>query len=73
MTIKLFGAAVLLASITLIAQAPGSDPRSPAPDPRLGYTDTPDARKMRAFFEWGNKTTLDALAKRFASGAKAAR
>jgi hypothetical protein len=32
--------AVALASIGLVAQAP-SDPRSPTPDPRLGYTDTP--------------------------------
>src|SRR5688572_32651172 len=39
----------------------------------LGYTDTPDAQKMRAFFEFGNKATLDALMKRFASAGGATR
>jgi hypothetical protein len=33
----------------------------------LGYTSDSDSQKMRAFFEVGNKTTLDALAKRFAA------
>jgi hypothetical protein len=32
----------------------------------LGYTETPDARTMRAFFERGTTITLDALVKRFA-------
>jgi hypothetical protein len=38
--IRFLVAAVFLASIALVAQAP-SDPRSPSPDLRLGYTDTP--------------------------------
>lgn len=33
----------------------------------LGYTSDPAMQKMRAFFEWGNKVTLDALVKRFAA------
>jgi uncharacterized protein YndB with AHSA1/START domain len=33
----------------------------------LRYTSESDSQKMRAFFEIGNKTTLDALAKRFAA------
>jgi uncharacterized protein YndB with AHSA1/START domain len=33
----------------------------------LGYTSDADSQKMRAFFEAGNKATLDALAKRFAA------
>jgi hypothetical protein len=33
----------------------------------IGYSDTPDAQKMRAFFEVGNKATLDALVRRFAT------
>ena len=32
----------------------------------LGYTNDPQAQKMRSFFELGNKATLDALVKRFA-------
>jgi uncharacterized protein YndB with AHSA1/START domain len=32
----------------------------------LGYDDTDDSKKMRAFFERGNKATLDALVKKFA-------
>jgi uncharacterized protein YndB with AHSA1/START domain len=31
----------------------------------LGYTDEEESQKMRAFFETGNKATLDALVKRF--------
>lgn len=31
----------------------------------LGYTDDAEGQKMRAFFESGNKATLDALVKRF--------
>jgi hypothetical protein len=38
--IRYFVAAVFLASAASMAQAPPA-PRSPAPDPRLGYTDTP--------------------------------
>ena len=38
--IRLLLSTLLLASIALVAQAP-PDPRSPTPDPRLGYTDTP--------------------------------
>ncbi|MGH9241101.1 MAG: SRPBCC family protein [Vicinamibacterales bacterium] len=33
----------------------------------LGYGSDPELQKMRAFFEVGNKATLDALVKRFAS------
>lgn len=33
----------------------------------LGYGGDPELQKMRAFFEVGNKATLDALVKRFAS------
>ena len=33
----------------------------------LGYGNDPEVQKMRAFFEAGNKATLDALVKRFAS------
>jgi uncharacterized protein YndB with AHSA1/START domain len=33
----------------------------------LGYTNDPESQKMRAFFEGGNKATLDALVKRFAT------
>ena len=33
----------------------------------LGYSDSPDAQKMRAFFEVGNKATLDALVRHFGS------
>ena len=32
-----------------------------------GYTADPEMQKMRAFFEWGNKASLDALVKRFAA------
>ncbi len=31
----------------------------------LGYTTDPESQKMRAFFEVGNKATIDALVKRF--------
>lgn len=31
----------------------------------LGYESDPESQKMRAFFELGNKATLDALVKRF--------
>ena len=31
----------------------------------LGYTADEESQKMRAFFERGNKATLDALAKKF--------
>jgi uncharacterized protein YndB with AHSA1/START domain len=31
----------------------------------LGYTDDEESQKMRAFFETGNKATLDALVKKF--------
>jgi uncharacterized protein YndB with AHSA1/START domain len=33
----------------------------------LGYANDAESQKMRAFFEVGNKATLDALVKRFAS------
>lgn len=33
----------------------------------LGYDSRPESQKMRGFFELGNKATLDALVKRFAS------
>jgi uncharacterized protein YndB with AHSA1/START domain len=33
----------------------------------LGYDIDPESQKMRAFFELGNKVTLDALVKRFAA------
>lgn len=33
----------------------------------FGYSGDPDSQKMRAFFEVGNKATLDALVKRFAT------
>jgi uncharacterized protein YndB with AHSA1/START domain len=32
-----------------------------------GYTADPEMQKMRAFFEWGNRATLDALVKKFAA------
>jgi hypothetical protein len=31
-----------------------------------GYTADPEMQKMRTFFEWGNKASMDALVKRFA-------
>jgi hypothetical protein len=33
----------------------------------LGYSNDAESQKMRAFFETGNKATLDALVKRFAT------
>jgi hypothetical protein len=33
----------------------------------VGYGDDEESIKMRAFFENGNKATLDALVKRFAA------
>jgi len=33
----------------------------------FGYTNQPESQKMRAFFETGNKATLNALVKHFAS------
>ena len=33
----------------------------------LGYSNDADSQKMRAFFDFGNKATLDALVKRFAT------
>jgi uncharacterized protein YndB with AHSA1/START domain len=33
----------------------------------IGYSDTPDAQKMRAFFEVGNRATLDGLVRHFAA------
>ena len=32
-----------------------------------GYTGEPEMQKMRTFFEWGNKASMDALVKRFAA------
>ena len=33
----------------------------------LGYSNDAESQKMRAFFELGNKATLDALVKRLAT------
>jgi uncharacterized protein YndB with AHSA1/START domain len=60
-------AATIGRTSTEIAFEPVDAARTKVTVRMLGYTPEPEMQKMRAFFEWGNKATLDALVKRFAT------
>jgi len=44
---------------------PAGESRTKVTAHMLGFGDDDESLKMRAFFEAGNKTTLDSLVKRF--------
>jgi uncharacterized protein YndB with AHSA1/START domain len=50
---------------TIIYFDPQSDGRTKVTVKMLGYTADPESQKMRAFFETGNKATMDGLIKKF--------
>ena len=53
-------------SWTVVYMEPLAPGRTRVTVKMLGYTNDAQTQKMRAFFELGNKATLDALVKRFA-------
>ena len=60
-------AAAISQTWTVIYFEPVEGGRTKVTAKMLGFSGDPESQKMRAFFEWGNKATLDALVKRFAT------
>jgi uncharacterized protein YndB with AHSA1/START domain len=57
----------ILKTWTVVYLEPAGEGRTKVTVRMLGYGDDEESQKMRAFFETGNRATLDALVKRFAS------
>lgn len=55
----------ILRTWTVVYFEPVGESRTKVTGRMLGFTDDEESRKMRAFFETGNKTTLDALVKKY--------
>jgi hypothetical protein len=55
----------ILKTWTVVYFEPQGDFKTKVTAHMLGFTDDEESQKMRAFFEAGNKTTLDALIKMF--------
>ena len=56
----------ILKAWTVVYFEPAGDARTKVTARMLGFTEDAESQRMRAFFETGNKTTLDNLVRKFA-------